>query len=127
MENVCNCIFVGSKPWCGHCGRPFAPTPESPDSRRVPLPAEIEEAIAEAGKVGQLMNAAQESGWRAGVEAAAKLLDVCNCGSGPEFRSVNMRHHIVTCSIHLATIIRSALLPAGPDSDQGEESEDEGK
>jgi hypothetical protein len=32
-------------------------------------------AIDEAGKVGQLMNAAQESGYRAGVEAALKMMD----------------------------------------------------
>jgi len=81
-----------------------------------------EAAIDEAGKVGQLMNAAQENGCRMGVEAAAKSVDICNCGSGPEFRPVDMRYHAATCSKHLATMIRT-LIPVSyqeQNADQGE-------
>lgn len=43
-------------------------------------------------------------------EVAARIVDICNCGSGPEFRAVNMRYHALSCSTHLATLIR-ALPP----------------
>ncbi len=43
-------------------------------------------------------------------EEAAKVADICTCGSGPEWRSENMRYHAANCSKHIATMIRA--LPA---------------
>lgn len=59
------------------------------------------------------------SGYAAAREEAAKVVDVCTCGSGPEFRPVNMRFHSNTCQKHLASLI-SALAAT-------EETEGEGK
>jgi hypothetical protein len=46
-------------------------------------------------------------------EAAIRLINVCTCGSGPEFRPVAMRYHTGNCQTHLATMIRA--LPSVTD------------
>lgn len=43
-----------------------------------------------------------------------KLVDACTCGSGPEWRSVGMRHHALNCQTYLATLIRA--IPAAASS-----------
>lgn len=41
--------------------------------------------------------------------ADANLIDHCTCGSGPEFRALHMRHHVATCHIHMAALIRAKV------------------
>lgn len=52
-------------------------------------------------------SAAGDSGTLVDVEEVIKLVDVCTCGSGPEFRSVAMRYHPASCQSHMATLIRA--------------------
>lgn len=49
------------------------------------------------------------SDYRRGVEDALKAVDVCSCGSGPEFRPVDQRYHLASCSKNIATMARALL------------------
>ncbi len=44
------------------------------------------------------------------VKELIDVVDVCTCGSGPEFRDVNLRFHSANCSKHTATMLRAKLL-----------------
>jgi hypothetical protein len=59
------------------------------------------------------LSEARVEGEAAGIERAAKAMDVCTCGSGPEFRAINMRHHVVCCLMHVATMIRTLSPDSG--------------
>lgn len=57
----------------------------------------------------QIANALTSSDYRRGVEDALKAIDVCSCGSGPEFRPVDQRYHLASCSKNIATMARALL------------------
>lgn len=62
------------------------------------------------GRIATALTTARAEGEAVGLGWAAKVADVCTCGSGPEFRAVNMRYHATGCLMHIATMIR-ALSP----------------
>ena len=81
------------------------------DKVRSCLDSVIEYATRSTPPVSQGARAAAE-GDLISREEVLKVVDVCTCGSGPEFRAVNMRYHAIGCSTHIATLIRS--LPTAP-------------
>jgi hypothetical protein len=71
----------------------------------------------EANALIAAINSAIDAAVAGERERLIKEIDYCTCGSGPEWRSVNMRYHQAGCQVFVATMIRA--LEAAKESKDG--------